>query len=147
MTPTLTLTPTLTRLAKYKGREQMLNPSIFNMRKVRAARLPSANGHASAAALAAALEVLAASCNGGVAGEGPRLFSAARVDAMRAEQRPVADGPGHGGAGGGGDGGGGTDAASVGVGVSPNPDPDPNGGGALLDNAGAAFGLGVQVSK
>ena len=140
MTPTLTLTPTLTRLAKYKGREQMLNPSIFNMRKVRAARLPSANGHASAAALAAALEVLAASYNGGVAGEGPRLFSAARVDAMRAEQRPVADGPGHGGAGGrgdgdGGGGGDGSDAAGEG------------GGGALLDNAGAAFGLGVQVSK
>ena len=66
MTQTLTLTPTLTRLAKYKGREQMLNPSIFNMRKVRAARLPSANGHASAAALAAALGVLAASYNGGV---------------------------------------------------------------------------------
>ena len=130
MTPTLTLTPTLTRLAKYKGREQMLNPSIFNMRKVRAARLPSANGHASAAALAAALEVLAASYNGGVAGEGPRLFSAARVDAMRAEQRPVADGHGVGDVDGRGDG---HDAAGEG------------GGGALLDKAGAAFGLGVQV--
>ena len=120
----------------------MLNPSIFNMRKVRAARLPSANGHASAAALAAALEVLAASYNGGVAGEGPRLFSAARVDAMRAEQRPVADGHEHGDVDGDadvdgdGDGGGdGSDAAGEG------------GGGALLDNAGAAFGLGVQVSK
>ena len=116
----------------------MLNPSIFNMRKVRAARLPSANGHASAAALAAALEVLAASYNGGMAGEGPRLFSAARVDEMRAEQRPVADGHGVGDVDGRGDGhggGDGSDAAGEG------------GGGALLDNAGAAFGLGVQVSK
>ena len=138
MTQTLTLTPTLTRLAKYKGREQMLNPSIFNMRKVRAARLPSANGHASAAALAAALEVLAASYNGGVAGEGPRLFSAARVDAMRAEQRPVADGHGGGDVDGRGDGHGGGDGSEA---------AGEGGGGALLDNAGAAFGLGVQVSK
>ena len=79
MTPTLTLTPTLTRLAKYKGREQMLNPSIFNMRKVRAARLPSANGHASAAALAAALEILAASYNGGVVRVRVRVRDRVRV--------------------------------------------------------------------
>ena len=116
------------RLAKYKGREQMLNPSIFNMRKVRAAKLPSANGHASAAALAAVLEVLGASYRAtssidGVVGEGPRLFSAARVDEMRVEQRPI----------GGGDGG--SDVVSEG------------GSGALLDNAGAAFGLGVQVHE
>jgi aarF domain-containing kinase len=42
-----------TVLAKYRGREQLLNPSIFNMRKVREAKLPSANMHASASSLAA----------------------------------------------------------------------------------------------
>eukprot|EP00521_Asterionellopsis_glacialis_P006022 CAMPEP_0195281418 /NCGR_PEP_ID=MMETSP0707-20130614/737_1 /TAXON_ID=33640 /ORGANISM="Asterionellopsis glacialis, Strain CCMP134" /LENGTH=978 /DNA_ID=CAMNT_0040340301 /DNA_START=58 /DNA_END=2994 /DNA_ORIENTATION=+ len=45
-------------LAKYRGREQLLNPSVFNMRKVREAKLPSANGHASAAALAAVFDSL-----------------------------------------------------------------------------------------
>merc|ERR1711865_625219 len=59
----------------------------------------------------------------GVVGDGPRLFSAARVDEMRVEQRPI----------GGGDGG--SDVVSEG------------GSGALLDNAGAAFGLGVQVHE
>merc|ERR1719242_300347 len=39
-------------LAKYRGKEQLLNPTVFNMRKVREAKLPSANGHASAKALA-----------------------------------------------------------------------------------------------
>jgi len=39
-------------LAKYRGLQQLLNPSIFNMRKVREAKLPSANGHASASSLA-----------------------------------------------------------------------------------------------
>ena len=39
-------------LAKYRGLQQLMNPSVFNMRKVREAKLPSANGHASAAALA-----------------------------------------------------------------------------------------------
>jgi CubicO group peptidase (beta-lactamase class C family) len=39
-------------LAKYRGLQQLMNPSIFNMRKVREAKLPSANGHASAVALA-----------------------------------------------------------------------------------------------
>jgi len=45
-------------LAKYRGREQMLNPSVFNMRKVRGARIPSANGHASAFALATLFDSL-----------------------------------------------------------------------------------------
>jgi len=39
-------------LAKYRGLQQLMNPSVFNMRKVREAKLPSANGHASASALA-----------------------------------------------------------------------------------------------
>ena len=112
-----------TRLAKYQGREQMLNPSIFNMRKVRAAKLPSANGHASAAALAAVLDVLgatyrAASAEGRVGNES-RLFSAACVDEMRVDQRPAGVG--------------GTTVGEDGV--------------ARLDNAGAAFGLGVQVHE
>jgi aarF domain-containing kinase len=45
-------------LAKYKGREQLLNPSVFNMKKVREAKLPSANVHASAASLARVLDSL-----------------------------------------------------------------------------------------
>ena len=110
-----------TRLAKYQGREQMLNPSIFNMRKVRAAKLPSANGHASAAALAAVLDVLGATYRAasaeGMAGNESRLFSAACVDEMRVDQRPAG-------------------ATTVG-----------EDGVALLDNAGAAFGLGVQVHE
>jgi aarF domain-containing kinase len=39
-------------LDKYRGIQQLMNPSIFNMRKVREAKLPSANGHASAVSLA-----------------------------------------------------------------------------------------------
>jgi aarF domain-containing kinase len=45
-------------LAKYRGREQLLNPSVFNMRKVREAKLPSANVHASAASLARVMDSL-----------------------------------------------------------------------------------------
>lgn len=45
-------------LAKYQGRSQMLNPSVFNMKKVRQAKIPSANGHASAAALVAVFDSL-----------------------------------------------------------------------------------------
>ena len=45
-------------LAKYRGREHLMNPSIFNMRKVRASKIPSANMHASAASLAAVLDSL-----------------------------------------------------------------------------------------
>lgn len=39
-------------LAKYQGRQQLMNNSVFNMKKVQQAKLPSANGHASAHALA-----------------------------------------------------------------------------------------------
>jgi CubicO group peptidase (beta-lactamase class C family) len=45
-------------LAKYRGREQLLNPSVFNMKKVRDAKLPSANVHASAASLARVMDSL-----------------------------------------------------------------------------------------
>ena len=119
--------PSRARLAKYRGREQMLNPSVFNMRKVRAAKLPSANGHASAAALAALLEATGAAAaraeGGAPTADAPGLLSAARVDEMRAEQRSAAVGWERAG--------------------------DEGGGGAppLLDNAGAAFGLGVQVHE
>ncbi|GMH32993.1 hypothetical protein BSKO_00827 [Bryopsis sp. KO-2023] len=37
---------------RFKGREQMLNPTTFNMKRVRQACVPSANGHMSAQALA-----------------------------------------------------------------------------------------------
>jgi CubicO group peptidase (beta-lactamase class C family) len=46
------------RLAKFQGRQQLMNPSVFNMRKVRAAKLPSANGHASAYALATLMDAM-----------------------------------------------------------------------------------------
>lgn len=45
-------------LAKYRGSEHLLNPSIFNMRRVREAKLPSASGHASATALATIFDSL-----------------------------------------------------------------------------------------
>jgi CubicO group peptidase (beta-lactamase class C family) len=45
-------------LAKYRGREQLLNPSVFNMRKVRDGKLPSANVHASASSLARVMDSL-----------------------------------------------------------------------------------------
>jgi predicted unusual protein kinase regulating ubiquinone biosynthesis (AarF/ABC1/UbiB family) len=45
-------------LAKYRGREQLLNPSVFNMKRVREAKLPSANVHASAASLARVMDSL-----------------------------------------------------------------------------------------
>jgi aarF domain-containing kinase len=51
-------------LAKYKGLQQLMNPSIFNMRKVREARLPSANGHASAASLAEVFDAVIRSSRG-----------------------------------------------------------------------------------
>lgn len=37
---------------RFKGQEQMLNPTTFNMKRVRSACMPSANGHMSARALA-----------------------------------------------------------------------------------------------
>lgn len=37
---------------RFKGQEQMLNPTTFNMKRVRRACMPSANGHMSAGALA-----------------------------------------------------------------------------------------------
>lgn len=40
------------RLAKFRGKEQLLNPTVFNMQSVRGAKIPSANGHMSSQALA-----------------------------------------------------------------------------------------------
>ena len=115
----------------------MLNPSVFNMRKVRAAKLPSANGHASAAALAAVLEAAGGSSGSdGQASGAVRLFSQAYVHEMRVDQRSRAD-IDRGGEGTGGDG---ADAGRDQGGG--------NGGSvAMLDNSGAAFGLGVQVHE
>uniref|UniRef100_A0A7S1B696 Beta-lactamase-related domain-containing protein n=1 Tax=Corethron hystrix TaxID=216773 RepID=A0A7S1B696_9STRA len=69
------------RLEKFRGREQMLNPSVFNMRKVRGAKLPSANGHFSARALAKILDVLAVEAEGR-----PPLLSAESLEAARTPQ-------------------------------------------------------------
>lgn len=49
------------RLAKFQGRQQLMNPSIFNMRQVRGSKIPSANGHASAHALATLMHALTTS--------------------------------------------------------------------------------------
>jgi len=46
------------QLAKYQGIQNLMNPSVFNMRKVREAKLPSANGHASASSLAYVFDAL-----------------------------------------------------------------------------------------
>ena len=45
-------------LEKYRGMEYLMNPAIFNMRKVREAKLPSANGHASAESLARVFDAI-----------------------------------------------------------------------------------------
>mmetsp|Transcript_10563 Transcript_10563/g.21084 ORF Transcript_10563/g.21084 Transcript_10563/m.21084 type:complete len:951 (+) Transcript_10563:196-3048(+) len=79
-------------LAKYRGREQLFNPTVFNMRKVRAARLPSANGHVSAASLAAVFDAAIADDGGGR----PSLLTADTVDAAR---RPDGGGAGDDGTG------------------------------------------------
>ena len=50
-------------LDKYRGLQQLMNPSIFNMRKVRESKLPSANGHASASALAEVFDAVIRSRN------------------------------------------------------------------------------------
>ena len=68
------------QLAKFKGREQMLNPSVFNMRKVRAAKIPSANGHASAVALATFMDAVI-SCD-----PSRQILSSARLDEARVPQ-------------------------------------------------------------
>ena len=66
------------RLAKFQGREQLMNPSVFNMQKVRASKLPSANGHASARALACLMD--AAISERGLVGILPRsAFKEART--------------------------------------------------------------------
>ena len=68
-------------LEKFRGREQMLNPSIFNMRKLRNAKLPSANGHFSAAALAKVFNTL-------IVGDGITLplLESSTIDAARSPQ-------------------------------------------------------------
>ena len=68
-------------LEKFRGREQMLNPSIFNMRKLRNAKLPSANGHFSAAALAKVFNTL-------IVGDDttPPLLESSTIDAARSPQ-------------------------------------------------------------
>ena len=59
----------------------MLNPSIFNMRKLRNAKLPSANGHFSAAALAKVFNTL-------IVGDGITLplLESSTIDAARSHQ-------------------------------------------------------------
>lgn len=114
------------RLAKYRGREQLLNPSVFNMRKVRGAKIPSANGHASAYALAQVMEGIARSGGGPTskrAGSrgGGAIFSTSTLNAARSPQRPP----------------------------SPNQTPqrEQREGSQLLDNAGAQWGLGFQLHE
>jgi len=94
------------QLAKFQGREQLLNPSVFNMRKVRAAKIPSANGHASAHALATLMNVVISQGSSTV-----EILSRSGLEEARTPQK----------------------SSSIG------------GSNAMLDNPGAAFGLGFQV--
>lgn len=67
-------------LDKYRGMQQLMNPSVFNMRKVREAKLPSANGHASAAALAEVFDaVIRSSSTGRKPILSPKLLELART--------------------------------------------------------------------
>mmetsp|Transcript_12364 Transcript_12364/g.35357 ORF Transcript_12364/g.35357 Transcript_12364/m.35357 type:complete len:960 (+) Transcript_12364:93-2972(+) len=68
-------------LEKFRGQEQMLNPSIFNMRKIRNAKLPSANGHFSAAALAKVFNTLMVGDT-----NTPPLLESKTIDAARSPQ-------------------------------------------------------------
>ena len=68
-------------LEKFRAREQMLNPTIFNFRKVREAKLPSANGHFSAEALATVFHELVIGSDWR-----PPLLNEATIEAARAPQ-------------------------------------------------------------
>ena len=67
------------QLAKFQGRQQLMNPSVFNMRKVRAAKLPSANGHASAHALASLMNFVISQSNSTAAILSSRALEEART--------------------------------------------------------------------
>lgn len=56
-------------LQKYKGLQQLMNPSVFNMRRVREAKLPSANGHATATSLAEVFDAVIRSSHRNGSGE------------------------------------------------------------------------------
>jgi len=68
-----------TVLDKYRGLQQLMNPSIFNMRKVREAKLPSANGHASAASLAEIFDAVIRSGKHGDPLLSPEILKLART--------------------------------------------------------------------
>jgi len=85
---TTTRKPQKKILAKYRGLEQLSNPSVFNMRKVREAKLPSANGHASAASLAAVFDAVLSDHGTGKSG----LLSKATVDMARTPSVPTGGG-------------------------------------------------------
>jgi hypothetical protein len=61
--------------ARFRGKEHLLNPTTFNMRAVREAVIPAANGHLSAAALARFYAGLVSTVDGV-----PRLLTAETVD-------------------------------------------------------------------
>lgn len=62
--------------ARFRGKEHLLNPTTFNMRQVREAALPAANGHMSAAALARFYAGLVSAVDGA-----PRLLTPETVAA------------------------------------------------------------------
>ena len=77
-------TPERPKLAKFQGREQIMNPSVFNMRSVRSAKLPSANGHASAHALATLMSVVISQGNGN---EDTCILSSESLEEARVPQK------------------------------------------------------------
>jgi aarF domain-containing kinase len=76
--------PEQPKLAKFQGREQIMNPSVFNMRSVRSSKLPSANGHASAHALATLMNVMISQGN---SNEDTRILSPESLEEARIPQQ------------------------------------------------------------
>jgi len=72
-------------LDKYRGLQQLMNPSIFNMRQVREAKLPSANGHISAVALANVFDAVIRDDKGCYRGE--PILSSTILDLARIPSR------------------------------------------------------------
>jgi aarF domain-containing kinase len=75
-------------LDKYRGMQQLMNPSVFNMRKVREAKLPSANGHASAQSLARVFDAVIRGCEENGHRTEP-LLSKSMLKLARTSTRPI----------------------------------------------------------
>jgi aarF domain-containing kinase len=103
-------------LEKYKGLQQLMNPSVFNMRKVREAKLPSANGHATATSLAEVFDAVIRSSHKN--GTGEPILSKETIELARTPSRTTQE-----------------------------TTEDHGKQQAMLDDAGAKFGLGFQLHE